>query len=152
LLPTFVTIARRPSLWEQDAAMSEGDLPDGTTEIFFRGGLDDPNHVESAHENSVYAHPISRSQRAAQSRQHLKIQLIWPVGQNIEQPALQKLVIPSRGRLSDLVRCYASSSRYVRRLVYHRPRSNLPDGPETTSSSLQDRVIGDVRSRDGDRL
>jgi hypothetical protein len=36
-----------PLLRVQDAGISAGDLPDGTSEIFLRGGLDDPNHVES---------------------------------------------------------------------------------------------------------
>jgi hypothetical protein len=41
--------------------MSGFDLPDGTSEIFFALGLDDPNHVESPHENLVYAHAISHA-------------------------------------------------------------------------------------------
>jgi hypothetical protein len=50
-LPTSVTIAIRPSCGNGMAGISGGDLPDGTSEIFFRGGLDDPNRVESPHEN-----------------------------------------------------------------------------------------------------
>jgi hypothetical protein len=39
--------------------MSGVDLPDGTSEIFFALGLDDPNQLESAGEISVCAHAIS---------------------------------------------------------------------------------------------
>jgi DNA-binding MarR family transcriptional regulator len=58
--------------------MSEGDLPDGTSEIFLRGGLDDPNHVESAHEFGLYAHAIWNSEGFASEAGAGKIHLIDP--------------------------------------------------------------------------
>ena len=44
--PAFVTIAIRPSCRERTGRAGSADLPDGTSEIFLRGGLDDPNHFE----------------------------------------------------------------------------------------------------------
>ena len=52
--------------------MSGFDLPDGTSEIFFALGLDDPNQLELAHEIRFYAHAFShvlnRSSRATSGK------------------------------------------------------------------------------------
>jgi hypothetical protein len=58
--------------------MSEGDLPDGTSEIFLRGGLGDPNHVESAREFGLYAHAIWNSEGFASEAGAGEIHLIGP--------------------------------------------------------------------------
>src|SRR5579872_2712298 len=57
--PTFVTIAKRPSGWARDGGISAADLPDGTSGIFFAGGLDHPNQLELPREIRIYAHAIS---------------------------------------------------------------------------------------------
>src|SRR5437588_4986296 len=51
--PTSVTIAIRPSCGHETAETSGGDLPDGTSEIFLRRGLDDPNHVDPVQQISA---------------------------------------------------------------------------------------------------
>jgi hypothetical protein len=55
----FVTIAHTPLLPRRDGASCGFDLPDGTSQIFFTRGLDDPNHVEISCEIGFYAHRIS---------------------------------------------------------------------------------------------
>jgi hypothetical protein len=51
-----VTIGRNAPLSRDGTAQTSiYDLPDEHSEIFLRKGLDDPNHVESAHENRLYA-------------------------------------------------------------------------------------------------
>ncbi|WP_156042059.1 hypothetical protein [Bradyrhizobium sp. URHD0069] len=39
------------------AQADKGDLPDGTSEMFFSRGLDDPNHIEISAQIEVYARP-----------------------------------------------------------------------------------------------
>jgi hypothetical protein len=62
----------------EDAGISAGDLPDGTTKIFFRRGLDDPNHVESPHEIGVLAHAICTPESLRKRGEIRKIGLIGP--------------------------------------------------------------------------
>jgi hypothetical protein len=45
--PAFVTIAIRPSCRDRTGRAGSADLPDGLSEIFFQGGLDRANHVDS---------------------------------------------------------------------------------------------------------
>jgi hypothetical protein len=49
-----VTIAKRPSVG-RDARTEASDLPDGTSDFFFEGGLNYPNQIETAHEISFLA-------------------------------------------------------------------------------------------------
>jgi len=53
--PASVTIASRPSVG-RDGNGYAGDLGQKGTEIFFDGGLDDPNQIELAWENRFFAH------------------------------------------------------------------------------------------------
>jgi hypothetical protein len=55
--PTFVTIAKRP-LWVRTRESVELICPTAQAKYIWEGGLDDPNHVESLHENRVLAHAI----------------------------------------------------------------------------------------------
>jgi hypothetical protein len=58
--PRFVTIGRNaPLSRDRMARTSIYDLPDEQSAIFFAGGLDDPNQIESPKENSVCAHVIA---------------------------------------------------------------------------------------------
>jgi hypothetical protein len=59
--PAFVTIAIRPSCRERTGRAGSADLPDGTSEIFFARGLDNPNHVEISAQIRFYAQRILRS-------------------------------------------------------------------------------------------
>ena len=53
--PHVRTIAKRPFSKGGTGRSSKDDLPDGTIEIFFRWGLDDPNHVDPTGEFSPKA-------------------------------------------------------------------------------------------------
>jgi hypothetical protein len=79
--PTSVTIAIRPSCGNGMAEISGGDLPDGTSEIFLQGGLDDPNHVERPQQFAVYAHAISRASGPRCQAALSQTELICPDGQ-----------------------------------------------------------------------
>src|SRR6266851_4814409 len=57
------------------------DLGRGRSELFFRGGLDDPNHVESAREIAVYARAIFQATGHSRGATPARIRLILPVGQ-----------------------------------------------------------------------
>jgi hypothetical protein len=48
--------------------------------LFFAGGLDDPNQVESARETAVYAHGVFQTVRRSREATSVKIGLILPVG------------------------------------------------------------------------
>jgi hypothetical protein len=58
------------------AEISGGDLPDGTSEIFLRGGPDDPNQLESPHEIPVLAHAICTPESLRKRGDIGKIELI----------------------------------------------------------------------------
>ena len=66
----------------EDAGISGVDLPDGTSEIFLRGGLDDPNHIESTHEIEFLAHRFANLKAFVSEMTQGKIELIACVGQN----------------------------------------------------------------------
>ena len=74
--------------------MSEGDLPDGTSEIFLRGGLDDPNHVESAHQFGLYAHAIWKPEGFANEAGAGEIHLIGTVIVAREGPVCSRYLQP----------------------------------------------------------
>ena len=82
----------------EDAAISGVDLPDGTSEIFLRGGLDDPNQLESPHEIPVLAHAICTLKSLRKRGDIRKIELICPCRAN------QLLIDPVRSIACRLVR------------------------------------------------
>src|SRR5437764_3419329 len=55
---------------------------DGTSEIFLREGLDDPNHIESTHEIEFSAHRFCKFKSLRERDDAAKIELIACVGQN----------------------------------------------------------------------
>ena len=61
--------------------MSGFDLPDGTSEIFFALGLDDPNQLESPREIRFYAHAIARVRAHQATQQAKQIERILPAAQ-----------------------------------------------------------------------
>src|SRR3954451_25460143 len=58
--PTSVTIAIRPSRVGRDGASCRVDLGSWRSRIFFRKGLDHPNHVDREREFRAYAQPSAR--------------------------------------------------------------------------------------------
>jgi len=55
-----VTIASRPSFRARDGVKGKADFSNRPSGIFLQGGLDDPNHIESAGEIRFYAQIISQ--------------------------------------------------------------------------------------------
>jgi hypothetical protein len=80
---------------------------------FCEGGLDDPNQLESAHENRVYAHPIFVPLEVRTKRRAVKIELICPSGQNQQRRGEHWTSPPSTSNWPKAALALAGSHRRV---------------------------------------
>jgi hypothetical protein len=71
-VPTFVTIAKRPSV-APDGYGYRFDLGESGKDLFLRARLDGPNQLDLAQEIRFYAHGISPASRPRRSRRRPKL-------------------------------------------------------------------------------